>query len=221
MKRELNMKWLTRERLIFLGIPIAGLLFGLVGYMGLVLPQKSKASALDAQIGAAQMALVAPSHATKAPDAHAADLFRLTKAMPDTPDMAGIVLQLARLANQSSVTLDSIAPATASPTPNGYGVQPLGISIEGSYAAITKFMQLLRQQVSVAKDGSIAATGRLMLVDQLALQTKDAKTLTASVNLDTFVYGMTPPPAAPAGPTGASGATTTTTTTTTPTGSAG
>src|SRR5205085_1614089 len=86
-----------------IAIAVAALLFvAVAGYFVLVKPQKGKATDLSTEI-AAQDQQISEARALLAQAKHAqkfrvADLFRLTKAMPDQPDEAGIVLELSNVA---------------------------------------------------------------------------------------------------------------------------
>src|SRR5207244_8667253 len=106
----------------------AFLLIAIAGYFVAVKPQKSKASSLSAEIAAKNNQISdARALLAKAKDAQkvrVADLFRLTKAMPDQPDEAGIVLELNAVARESGITFDSITPQ-GSTALSGYQVVPI------------------------------------------------------------------------------------------------
>src|SRR5437867_770047 len=78
-------------------------------------------AAQDKQIIEARALLAKAKNAQKV---RVADLFRLTKAMPDQPDEAGIVLELTNVARQSGIDFESIAPQ-ASTLLSGYQVIPI------------------------------------------------------------------------------------------------
>lgn len=213
---------LSKEKLLLFGLPVAGLLLGLLGYVALVAPQKSRAHSLDVQLTVAQIALVAAHQEPSKPaPVRASDIFRLTKAMPDSNDMPGILRHLSRLARASAVSLDTVRPSPQIPLTQGYAALPVAVSVSGKFAAVSKFLELLRRQAAVTK-GRLLVDGRLFVANQIALTSTDGTSVSATLNLDAFVYGGAPP-SAPAGPPGAAGTTTTGTTTTpaAPTGSAG
>ena len=107
MRRELS-----KRELVLFGVPVLGLLIGMLGYFALVAPQKSKASRLGNEIVGAQAALIAAHHKPPKPvSAHAVDLFRLTKAMPDSNDMPGLLRNLSQLSRASNVKLQSFTPS--------------------------------------------------------------------------------------------------------------
>jgi hypothetical protein len=203
---------LTRQQLLAVGLASVGLLLGLGSYVLLVAPQKSKAVALAGAVDAAQSSLFVVQHhphvqKPKPPVVEAADLFRLTKAMPDSPDVPGILLSLMRLAKASSLDLLSVQPAASAPTPIGYSTVPVTVTLHGKFADVAGFLQRLRDSVVVTHD-HLKVTNRLFVPGQIALSTADGLTVNASISLNAFVYGVAPPVTT----------TTTDTTTTTSTG---
>ncbi len=212
MKKKIE---IPKERLILFGVPIFGLLIGLLGYMALVAPQKSKASSLASQIAAARAEAAAAAKASAKParpvPVRAADILRLTRAMPDAADVPGVIRDLTRIANATSVTLQSVKPGQPVPLPQGYGALPLGVSIVGTFSHVSAFLRELRREVSVSAKDGVHAEGRLFVTDQVGLTSGNGKTVTATLGLNAFIYGLAPPPAATT--------TTTGSTTTTPTGS--
>ena len=68
-----------------------------------VAPQRSKATELDGQVAAAQSALAERQTQLAHPSAElsvkAGDTYRLAKALPDNVNMAGMILDLNRLAS--------------------------------------------------------------------------------------------------------------------------
>ena len=188
-------KGVSNARLLYFGLPVFGLLLGLVGYFVLVAPQKSEAGRLASQVTAAAAGLaVAPKPKSTAENPHAADIFRLSKAMPDAPDMPGILLQLSRLAYASHLTIESVKPATPTVLPAGYTALPMTVVFTGKFPAVSAFLGRMRQQASVSASGSLLVSGRMLLANQVALTTTDGKSVSATVNLDAFVYGSPPPP---------------------------
>jgi Tfp pilus assembly protein PilO len=213
-----------------IGIAVVVLfLFAAIGYFGLVKPQKGKAADLSTQI-ADQETQIADARAllAKSKDAQkvrVADLFRLTKAMPDQPDEAGIVLELTNVARQSGITFQSIAPQ-GSTSLSGYQAVPITVVFEGNFFQLTDFLFRLRNLVDVRR-GALAADGRLFTVDsiQFGEGKRQFPQVEATLTVDAYIYGtgatVSAPPQATSGTQGATtpGTTTptnTTTTTTTP-----
>jgi len=207
---------LTRQQMLAIGLAVFGLVIGLGSYMLLVAPQKSKAVALSGAVDAAQSSLYVLQHhprvhiqKPKPPTVEAADLFRLTKAMPDSPDVPGILLSLMRLAKASSVELLTVQPTTGTTTqtPTGYTAIPVSVTLHGKFADIASFLQRLRDSVVVSHD-HLKVTNRLFVPSQISLSTADGLTVSASISLNAFVYGTPPPPVV--APTGTTATTTTT-----------
>jgi Tfp pilus assembly protein PilO len=213
-----------------IAITVAALLvLGALGYFALVRPQKGTASSLSKQIAAEQTQVdQARALLVKAKDAQkvrVADLFRLTKAMPDQPDEAGILLELNNVARQAGISFDSISPQGSTPL-SGYQVVPINVVFNGNFFQLNDFLFRLRNLVDVRR-GALAADGRLFTVDNINFDEGEAKfpQIQASLTIDAYIYGtgatVSAPPQAPVGSTGAPGATTTpgstTPTTTSPT----
>jgi hypothetical protein len=205
---------------------VAGLLvYGLAGYFMLISPQRSKAADLKRQAEATQQqisqyrALAAQARAT--PPIRVAELFRLTKAMPDAVDMAGLILELSQVARESGIEFDSISPQGATALP-GYQSVPITLEFNGNYYQLSDFLFRLRSLVRV-RSGRLDAQGRLYLVDSISFSesTHSFPRIKASLLVHAFVYGNTAVPAASVhAPTSTTGATTTGTTATTTTTSA-
>ena len=207
---------LSRQQMLAVGLAVFGLVLGLGSYLILVAPQKSKAVALSGAVDAAQSSLYVLQHhprvhiqKPKPPTVEAADLFRLTKAMPDSPDVPGILLSLMRLAKASSLELLSVQPTAGTQTqsPTGYTAVPVSVTLHGKFADIASFLQRLRDSVVVSHD-HLKVTNRLFVPSQISLSTADGLTVSASISLNAFVYGTPPPPVV--APTGTTATTTTT-----------
>ncbi|MEP6893150.1 MAG: type 4a pilus biogenesis protein PilO [Gaiellaceae bacterium] len=206
------------KRLIVAGGGAVVLLVAAIWFLA-VSPQHSKATRLDAAIAAEQTKIDARRAQLAAPSAQvhvrASDLYRLTKAMPDQTDMAGIILALNRLAKGHGLSFDGIQP-TAPVAQTGYSVLPVTVTVQGRFSAVSSFLRDLRRLVDVRKR-SLKATGRLFSVDQFSLGQPDGKKAfpnvkaTFTIDAFTFVGGLpavpsTTTPSAPSG-TVAAGAT--------------
>src|SRR6266516_6712597 len=204
------------------------LLLAVIGYFALVKPQKSKAASLTTEIAAQDnqitQARALLAKAKNAQKVRVADLFRLTKAMPDQPDEAGIVLELTNVARQSGIEFESIAPQ-ASTLLSGYQVVPITVIFDGNFFQLTDFLFRLRNLVDVRR-GALAADGRLFTVDSVQFNESPLNfpQIRASLLLDAFIYGTSatvsaPPqtsvPATTSGTTTGPATTTTSSTTTT------
>ena len=171
-----------------------GLLLAVAGWMLVVSPKRSEAAELQTKIDAVETNIAVRRAAlARKPkinvDVRSSDLFRLTKAVPDRTDMAGIMLEVSRLAARSGVTFESLTPAQPV-LAQGYNVQPLGVIVNGRYGEISTFMRDLRRLVTVRK-GQLDASGRLFAIDNIELteqETLKFPNVKASVTLDAFVY---------------------------------
>ncbi len=184
-----------------------------------VSPQSSKASRLDSDISAAQTKIAERRAELAAPSAQvhlrASDLYRLTKAMPDQADMAGIILALNRLAKSHGLSFEGIQ-TVAVVAQTGFSVQPVTVTLQGRFSAVSSFLRDLRRLVDVHKR-ALRATGRMFSVDQIAFGPPDNKQafpdVKATITVDAFMFvgGLpavpsTTTPSAPSG-TVAAGAT--------------
>jgi Tfp pilus assembly protein PilO len=196
------------------GLAALAALIAAAGLLLLILPQRSKGHQLAAQIQQAQTQLISSKagHVAASP-AQATDLFRLTEAMPNSVEMPGILRDLARLAGASDLTLDSVKPSPVVAPGQTYSVVPLVIVVSGKYPALTGFFQRLQQAVR-SERGKLQVEGRLFDVDQLALTSTDGKTVSATLNIDAFVYGTSAVAPTAVSSTGTTTSTSTTTTTT-------
>jgi type IV pilus assembly protein PilO len=202
---------------IVAGIAAGLLVFALAGYFLLISPQNARSAKLEHQVEVTQAQIdqyrAQAAQASTATPIRVAELFRLTKAMPDEVDMSGLLLELSRVARESGIELDSVtpqAPAVAS----GYQSMPITLEVDGNYYELSDFLFRLRNLVRV-RSGLLDAQGRLFVVDSIGFSesTKSFPRIKASLTLHAFVYGdNTVPVAAPA-----VAPTTTTTTTTAPT----
>jgi len=211
-------------------IVVGFIIFAGGGYFTLIRPQHAKASELDQQIADTNSAIDAARaltlEAKKGAQIRVADLYRLTKAMPDQVDMAGILLQLNQVADDSGITFDLINPSTTATPISGYLAIPITVEFTGNFYDLSDFLYRLRNLVDVRR-GTLDATGRLFAIDEVdfaeAPPPPGFPQIRAHLVIDAFVYGTgtAPTVAPPAGTTGATGATgaagATPTTPTTPT----
>ena len=144
--------------LIVLGFVLAGA----GGYFMLIGPQKSKAASLDKQIADTNQAIDSARALTLQAKTDAkirvADLFRLTKAMPDQTDMSDILLELSQVAQDSGITFEQITPATTAVALDGYEAIPITVEFQGNFYELSDFLYRLRSLVSVHA-GRLALAG--------------------------------------------------------------
>jgi len=166
------------------------LAFAVLGYLLVISPQKSKAAKLTTDIAAAQTQLqttIAASHVTPQVDPRVDQLFRLTKAMPSTTDMPGILLQLSRVADDTGISFDSITPAAPSSV-GSFQEMPVSVAFKGNYYELSDFLFRLNNLVKV-HDGKLDADGRLFAVSGIDFSENEGSELSAQITANAYIYG--------------------------------
>lgn len=185
-------------------IPIAAviapalLIVAVVGYFLLVKPKQDESGRLGETIAELEskidLAIAAQRRPAGQPEVtiRVADVFQLTKAMPDRTDMPGIILELDAVAAQAGVSFSSIAPGPAIPG-TGFSRVPINLTFEGNYFDLTDFLFRLRNLVMV-RDGKLRADGRLFSLANLSLQEGAAKLpqVQAALTVDAYIYAGAP-----------------------------
>lgn len=204
MKRKPSQKLLA-------GVIAGALALGaLASYFLLISPQNSKAAELGKEVETVRAELnqrrALSLEARQIEPIRVADLFRLTKAIPDEVDMPGVILELNRIARETGIRFDSITPQAPADAANGYQVVPINLVFQGNYFELSDFMFRVRSLVGV-RGGRLDATGRLFVVDSVAFSegVKKFPQIQATLTVSAFVYGTTAsataPPTAPPAPT--------------------
>lgn len=192
------------------------------GWFLLVSPQRSQAAKLDERIATAEAELAQRRQALAQPSAQMkvkpGDLYRLTKALPDATDMAGIILDVNRLSSRNELSFQSIQPSAEVPG-TGYVAHPLSVVVQGRFGNVSTFLGDLRTLVGIRKS-RLDARGRIYSITQvdLAAPEGDAKfpVVKATVTVNAYAFsapqtGTTPanPPTTPSSSSGtvAAGAT--------------
>jgi Tfp pilus assembly protein PilO len=195
-----------------IALVIVGLLVvAALGYFMLISPKRSASADLVKQIQATETEIqtrrIASRTAPTVEPIRAADLFRVTKAMPSKSDMPGVLLELNRIARDTGIKFESITPGEASDA-GGYLKQPIDLIFDGNFYELSDYLYRLRTLVSV-HNGRLQATGRLFTVRSLAFSEseKGFPQIKATLGVDAYVYGSgegtttppaeTPPAAAP------------------------
>jgi Tfp pilus assembly protein PilO len=181
------------------------LIVAAVGFFLLVKPKMDASSSLDERIvefqGKVDVALAAQRQATPGQSIKVADLFRLTKAMPESTDMAGVILELNSVAERSGVDFLSITPGAPFGTAGGYQSVPIKLTFEGNYYDLTDFLFRLRNLV-IVRDGELETAGRLFTLDALDLHegTAGFPQVQAGLTVSAYTYapGAVPAPGAAA-----------------------
>lgn len=181
----------------------------------LVKPKRDQAATLADEIANLETQLELalrppPPVEPKGPEIEIADLFKLAKAMPDTSDMPGIILELNTVAEGAGVKFLAIQPQGATSGANYYGL-PIQLTFSGSYYDLADFLFRLRNLVTV-RDGELDAAGRLYTLDQMDLHeaTDGFPQVEAVMTITAYTYGAVPTsttlPQAPSAPAAQPGA---------------
>jgi Tfp pilus assembly protein PilO len=172
----------------------AVLVFAAAAWFLFVSPKRSEASRLESEIAAAEVRLAEAKAAANRPPAAAggtvSDVLRLAKAMPESGDQPGMVLELSRLAKSSKVTLRSISTQETVAVAGAPTTIPVVVTVGGSFFQITKFLQQARTLVTVRR-GQLRATGRLFTVQNVELvesATDGFPQLDGTITLNAYVY---------------------------------
>jgi len=193
------------------------LVIALFGWFVLISPQRSRATALDAELVLVEQQVsesrAAQLRSSGAQPIRSADLFRLTKAMPSDTDIAGVMLELSRVAAETGIVFEAIRPGSTTAAGTNR-VQPIELVFTGNFYSLSDFLYRLRNLVSVQK-GRLLATGRLFAVEKLVFGEAPGgfPSIRAFLTVSAFLYGSGPVAgAAPAGAVSPNGTTTTATT---------
>jgi len=194
-------------------IVILAVALGFLGRMFLVSPQSKKAVALQAQIDQVSGEIatrMAQAHSTAKPQPiKVADLFRLSKAIPDREDMPGIILTISQVARSAGISFDTIEPQDITPIGN-YRARKLHLTFNGDFYSLSDFLFRLRSLVTV-NDGKLDASGRLFTVQNMTftLGQNSFPNISADITLMAYMYGTGVAVAAPPTTPPATGTTTT------------
>ena len=154
-----------------LALVIAALVaVGLLGYRVLISPKRSAADELQAQIEAAEVqvrARPADQRVEPALRIDPADVFRVTRAVPDEPGIPEVILQLSKLASESRVSFESISPGPPVEG-QGYWAVPITVVADGRYFNVSTLLARIRGLVH-SHGGDLTATGRLLTIDSVSL----------------------------------------------------
>lgn len=172
-----------------------------IAFFLLVKPKMDESSSLDGRIAEFQGKIDVALAAQRASGGEAikvADLFRLTKAMPDTTDMSSVILELNAVATASGVDFISIAPQAPVAREGGFLAAPIKLTFEGSYYDLTDFLFRLRNLV-IVRDGELESAGRLFTLDALDLHEGSLgfPQVQAAITVSAYSYSPAPAAAAP------------------------
>jgi hypothetical protein len=181
---------------------IAGVVLVMVGagWFMLIAPQRAKATKLTHEVADARAQLAAAqaaqSPSTKTQPIRVADLFQLSRAMPDQPDVPDLLLQLSEIAGETGITFTSITPHDPVLV-SSYEQIPIDLVFQGRFYDLSDFLYRLRNLVGVHQ-GTLDAVGRLFSVNSISFAEGDTikfPQVEAKLTVYAFVFGNgTPPP---------------------------
>jgi Tfp pilus assembly protein PilO len=165
----------------------------------LVSPKRDEAVSLEQTVAAKQVELEAKRAALASPSAavkvRASDLYRLTKALPDTNQMSAILLDVNRIAARHKLSFASITPGTPV-LGTGSVSQPIVLTVQGRFSSVSRFLRDVRSLVKVRR-GLLDARGRTYSVTQVDLGAPDKVSfpvVKATVTLNAHAFSPPPPP---------------------------
>ena len=172
------------------------LIVAAIAFFLLVKPKIDESSSLDGRIAELQGKIdvaLATQRSSGGESIKVADLFRLTKAMPDTTDMSNVILELNAVATASGVDFISIAPQAPVAREGGFLAAPFKLTFEGSYYDLTDFLFRLRNLV-IVRDGELESEGRLFTLDALDLHEGSLgfPQVQAAITVSAYSYSAAP-----------------------------
>lgn len=183
----------------------AVLLLVAVMWFLLVAPKRSEATSLKQDVAAKQVELAQKQAELRSPQAavkvRATDLYRVTKALPDSNDMAAIILDVNRMAASNGLAFRSMTPQPAI-LGAGWLQQPVTVVVQGRFRDVSSFLGDVRKLVRV-RGGILDARGRAYSVTTVDLGSPDEATfpvVKATITVNAHAYSA-PPPVTPTTPT--------------------
>lgn len=176
------------------------LIVAAIAFLLLVKPKMDESSSLDGRIAEFQSKIDVALAAQRGSGGEAikvADVFRLTKAMPDTTDISSVILELNAVATASGIEFISIAPQAPVAKEGGFSAAPIQLTFEGSYYDLTDFLFRLRNLV-IVRDGELESAGRLFTLDALDLHEGSLGFPQVQAAMTVSAYSYAPAPAAAA-----------------------
>jgi type IV pilus assembly protein PilO len=181
----------NRQHLAAIACGVAALVVAAAGYFLVVAPQKTETADLQGEIASVQQKIDEYRSEARSPveQLRFAELFGLTKAMPDQDDMPGVLLELSRVADEYGVVVQAVTPGVPVPL-TGYTRLPIEVVVEGNFYDVSDFLFRLRTLVAV-RDGKLTAKGRLFTVESLGFSEglELFPELQAKLTVAAYVYG--------------------------------
>jgi Tfp pilus assembly protein PilO len=181
------------QPLAFALVGVLAVALGGAGWLVAVGPERKKAKDLAQQIDDARQQL-AEASSPEIPESQrirVADLFQLSRAMPNQPAIPDVLLQLSQTAAETGITFQSVTPVSVQAT-STYQIIPIDLVFNGRFYDLSDFLYRLRNLVSV-HDGTLAATGRLFSVESVGFgegSEVQFPLVQARLRVDAYVYGI-------------------------------
>ena len=175
-------------------IAVVGLLLVvLVGWIGFVSPQRSKAADLAVEISDTETQLAVAQTLVQGPQLSRskAELATLRTAIPDELRMSQLLRQLSKAAAEGQVRILGITPQPASKV-GVADVVSMSVTIEGRYFAIRQFLRLLRSRADI-KANKVHASGRLFAIDAIQFNgagSEGGSLINASLTVSAFAFSQ-------------------------------
>ena len=175
-------------------IAIVGLLLVvLVGWLGFVSPQRSKAADLAVEISDSETQLAVAQALVEGPllRRSTAELATLRTAIPDDLRMSQVLRQLSKAAADGQVRILGITPQPVSKV-GVADVVSMSVTIEGRYFAIRQFLRLLRSRADI-KGQKVHASGRLFAIDAIEFNgasSAGGSLINASLTVTAFAFSQ-------------------------------
>ena len=186
---------------VAIAVAAAGLLLvALVGWFGVVSPQRSKAAELSTKIDDANVQLVTAQALVRGQALlqSKAELATLKTAIPEEVEMPAILRQLSKASARSRVRITGITPGAAVAS-GASNVVPINVTVEGRYFGLRNFLRLLRASADLRGE-NVKASGRLFAVDSIQFNGGDTTgnlvNATLAVTAFAFPEAAVPPTAA-------------------------
>jgi Tfp pilus assembly protein PilO len=187
------MNGLLKDKKVVIALgAVGGVVLLAAAWFLVVTPQKSKAKDLESQVAAARTELAQRKVDLATPSAKltvkAGDTYRLAKALPDATNMAGMILDLNRLAARHKLAFTSITPS-APLAATGYVAQPVNVEVQGRFTSVSSFLGELRRLVRV-RQGRLDARGRIYSATNINLAEAENKfpNVKAAVTIESYTF---------------------------------
>lgn len=175
---------------VSLVLSAAGLLLVLlVGWFGVISPQRSRAAELSVQIDEAHTRLQIAQDIVRGPalQESKAELATLKVAIPDELKMSGILRELMGASAKARVRVTGVTPSPAV-TVGASDVVAINVIVDGRYFGIREFLRLLRSGADLRGD-EVEASGRLFGVDSIKFSgDTTTSVVTATLTVTAFAF---------------------------------